>query len=265
MHVPVSCQLIFLKKYMVFSTDMDSDAAERTAHAEALRTGQQLILQTDTPRLAACDYVPEWLPRTHPSTFPMNSGARPVNMPERVHGLLLLNRFPRSQGQENVHLVMDLFDMLNRHEVNRQTFISLHTKPQLLHIINSIPPPEYEGLLKFIKRPCVGKQHVEGLSTFSSAARTLYHSFKASTRFVIGTSARMSSLRSRNDSCVVMFNHTTIFLTISPYDLTFQLSFELIGHPFDYNDDGSPGVGWPITQVIHEWAFRHAVMHNRCI
>lgn len=79
--------------------------------------GGGLIALTHGNELAS-DYDPMWAVLAHPSMFPNGTGAKPDGMSLETWVTHILRMHPRKQFQNNALFVLDMFDVLQRHNVN---------------------------------------------------------------------------------------------------------------------------------------------------
>lgn len=93
-------------------------SSARGVTAEALlRNGGKLVVKTGSQMYS--DYQGEWFLMVHPTAFPNGIGqCPPKGMALSVWCKYTLRRFPREQFGGNCHLVLDMFNVLQRHAVS---------------------------------------------------------------------------------------------------------------------------------------------------
>lgn len=105
-------------------------AAARQLHGNALHQPDQIphILSKPGSVLASTtahgkpsnDYGPEFIPLVHPTSFPYGTGAAPEGMSFKAWASLISRRFPRPPLGNDALLALDIFNVMQRHEVGTE-------------------------------------------------------------------------------------------------------------------------------------------------
>lgn len=97
----------------------------RGATAERLlRNGGKLVVKTGSQMYS--DYQGEWFLMVHPMAFPNGIGQCPKDMNLAAWCSYTLRRFPREQFGGNTHLVLDMFNVIQRHAVRGSCTVFSH-------------------------------------------------------------------------------------------------------------------------------------------
>ena len=168
----------------------------------------------------------------HPRTFLNGHGVRSKNVTMVVYVNTLLNRYPAHQYAENPFLPLDAFNIIERHEVNKQSAIQWHSSPHLLQNATNITPDDYETVSQLLSGSLYGTDRVEAMQGLSPTARHLYRACR-------GTLAKMSMspqdilhLRSQAVASWYMHGTWTMFLTFNPSETTSAGIFQLANHGY---------------------------------
>lgn len=96
-----------------------STSARASTADELIRNGGKIAVCTGKDPFS--DYRPEWFLLVHPSAFPNGVGCSPSNGELQRWCKTILQRYPRKQYGGNSHLVLDMFNILQRHKVRART------------------------------------------------------------------------------------------------------------------------------------------------
>lgn len=88
------------------------------------------------------DYSPQWFMKVHITSFPNGTGGAPKGMSLSAWANLLTRRYPRAMFGQNVYLLADMFNILQRHETSTQSGVSMRLKPSHLAVIGSLTQEE---------------------------------------------------------------------------------------------------------------------------
>lgn len=91
----------------------------------ALRHGSALVSSIARTQKPASDYDPTWFLLTHPWSFPQGTGGKPAGVGLEAWMRIILQRYSREQHAQNPHLVMDMFDVLQRHQTSTQAYVQM--------------------------------------------------------------------------------------------------------------------------------------------
>jgi hypothetical protein len=75
----------------------------------------------------ASDYASDYFVHTHPCVFPNGTGCRPDGMPPDVYLRTLMQRYPEAQYAGNRPFLVNVYDSMQRHQVNTHAGVVLHT------------------------------------------------------------------------------------------------------------------------------------------
>ena len=108
------------------------------SNLDILRSGG-VIAQALSRNASICnDYDVLWHILTHPSFFPNGTGACPRKLPWEKWVSVILRRYPRSQFQQNTLFIIDEFDHMQRHSVNKQTSVYASCNPRIAEKISKM-------------------------------------------------------------------------------------------------------------------------------
>lgn len=113
-------------------------AGAARAVLEQLRDGGVLV-SSAVPGQLKSDYDRDWFVLVHVTSFLNACGAVPhCGMTLRAYAALLLRRFPTKQFAQNPMLCLDLFNIVQRHEVNTKTSMRAQGQPDLFKSLDNI-------------------------------------------------------------------------------------------------------------------------------
>ena len=230
---------------------------------EALAHGDPLVLVAGTEPLS--DYGARWPLLAHPNRFPNGTGAPPAGMREADWVRLQLRRwYPRDDHSGQApHFVLDMFDRLQRHEVNTAVRQHLQIHP---HLVQRVQRMTYEQVLEALELLALGLRGQE-LATRVRAAPAvvadLVHGVRISTSKLAGTAASAGSLRSRAYGLWVLYGPPTVSITINPSNINTQEFYELCGHGYSFDADGTP-VDRPAASERWQLVTGHPVAGAQC-
>ena len=134
---------------------MDPDTAvdiNTTVQRAKVMLQKQGLLVSAIPKVdnLVDDYDPKWMLGAHPSTFPYNTGARPEGMSEERWAQCILQRYPASQFARNLGLIADLFNVTQRHSVNKNAWIQFRFREDQQAAISALTEVEVQTVLDAI-------------------------------------------------------------------------------------------------------------------
>ena len=194
------------------------------------------------------DYNPSWMLGAHPSAFPYNAGARPQGMSEERWAQCLLQRYPASQFARNLGLIADLFNVTQRHSVNKNAWIQFRFRPDQQAAISALSEADVQTVLDAIASRSFGSDLSNTLGALPPGAWTLYNGVKAVGGRVVGTPQSFMSLRSKILSAPAVYGAYTCQLNLSPSELGAKWTFELAGEAYTTDFDGYPSGRPHVTQ-----------------
>lgn len=227
---------------------MDPDAAvdchttaEKCASVFRDQAGMNVIVsaipKTDT---VANDYDPAWILGTHPSAFPHNAGARPEGMSEERWAQCILRRYPTCQFAQNLGLIADMFNILQRHSVNKNAWVQFQFRADQQAAVSALSEKHVQAVLNAIASRKFGADLNNVLDNLPEGARTLYNGVKAVGGRVVGTPQSFLSLRSKVLAANTVFGAYTCQINLSPSELGAKWTFDLAGEAYQFDYDGRP-------------------------
>ena len=200
------------------------------------------VLVSAIPRVdqIVSDYDPSWMLGAHPSAFPHNKGARPDGMSEERWAQCILLRYPASQFARNLGLIADMFNITQRHSVNKNAWIQFRFRPDQQAAISELSEKDVQAVLDAISSRSFGAELQQRLSALPPGARTLYNGVRAVGGRVVGTPQSFLSLRSKVLAANAVYGPYTCQLNLSPSELGAKWTFELAGEAYTLDYDGRP-------------------------
>jgi hypothetical protein len=192
------------------------------------------------------DYDPRWFLNVHVASFPNGTGGPPEGMSLKQWLKVLLSRFPREQYGGNPYLVLDAFNILQRHEVNTSARVQQRLQPNDLEEIGNLTIRQYEAVLGLLARGARGSQHLSRLvQELPPGAGALVRSFKVAGGRVFGSPQSFASLRAKMMSLSFLLGPYTAFITLNPSELNADIVFDMAGRAYTFSADGTPGADRP--------------------
>jgi hypothetical protein len=94
------------------------------------------------------DYSIYWPVLAHPDAYPWGTGYCPPSMSNEIYVQLLLNRNLREQFAQNCAWQGTMFNIMQRHNVNAQTKVTLRMSPHLLMAAGNCSEADVQSVLK---------------------------------------------------------------------------------------------------------------------
>jgi hypothetical protein len=186
------------------------------------------------------DYQPDWFLGAHPSVFPHNQGGAPAGLSLERWAKLLLQRYPREQFAQNLGLITDLFNVIQRHLVNTHAWVQFKLQPAKAAGIASLSEDHVRAVLEAISTREFGFALHARMSSLPPAAWDLYNSVKATGGRVLGTPQSFGALRSKVMAVQPLFGHYTCSLNLCPSEMGSEWTFAMAGkeYPRDFSLEG---------------------------
>ena len=106
---------------------------------------------------AANDYDPFWPINAHPSMFFYGKGQNPGNITIEKWTSVTMQRYPRTQFAQNAGFVMDMFNIIQRHNVNKQAWVQLRVTPGLASSLQSLSKQDLADIMAVLSsKPGLG-------------------------------------------------------------------------------------------------------------
>lgn len=218
--------------------------------ASLMARGGVLASATSSSPKPFSDYDPRWPLLVHPTSFPNGTGGCPKRMSMEEWIKLLLNRHPMEQFAQNVALHGDMFNIIQRHKVNTQTFVHMRLHPGLMEQVGSVGPSELTEALELLKAGLRGVALHVRLEKASAGAKALYKSFKVSSTRILGSPQSFQALRGKAGALWHGFGAFTGFLTLNPSEAHARAVFTMAGQDYEF-DFGKPTASSP--SMMHRW------------
>jgi hypothetical protein len=94
------------------------------------------------------DYSIYWPILAHPDAYPWGTGYCPPGMSNKTYVQLLLTRNQREQFAQNCAWQGSMFNIMQRHNVNAQTKVTLRMSPHLLSAAGNCSEVDIQAVLK---------------------------------------------------------------------------------------------------------------------
>jgi hypothetical protein len=125
---------------------LDSIAALQ--NTGALLSGTGVIASVAGTTKPYDDYSIYWPVFAHPEAYPWGTGYCPAGMSNETYTQLLLARNLREQFSQNCGWQGSMFNIMQRHNVNAQTKVTLKTSPHLLAAAGTCSEADVQGVLE---------------------------------------------------------------------------------------------------------------------
>lgn len=186
------------------------------------------------------DYDPGWMLGAHPSTFPHNKGGCPSGMSEERWAQCLLQRYPACQYARNLGLIADCFNVVQRHNVNKNAWVQFQFRPDQQAAITALSQRDVQAVLDLISSNAFGANLINGLNSLPPGARILYNGVKAVGGRVLGTPQSFMSLRSKVMAGTTVFGAYTCHINLNPSETSAKWTFDLAGEKYEHDIEGYP-------------------------
>jgi hypothetical protein len=254
---PVSDALDVGVESMEIMSDVDLlPTVDSVVQKAKITLSAQGILTSTIPAgsTPSSDYAPDFLLRSHPCVFPNGKGQRPVGMSTDVYYRTLFQRYPTEQFSGNRGFLVDIYNTWQRHSVNCQANLVLHSHPHLAAKLAGVKDTDIMGALS-----CVGLsgEALYGkMSGLSSQSRGLLDAMKIVGARVQGSPQSKLSARSKAMSLTTLFGSSTIMLNLCVTESSAVWTFEMenLSYTFD-------ALGLPEGRLSPEEARRYIATH----
>eukprot|EP00952_Eustigmatos_sp_NYUAD-ZCMA_P009156 37875-Eustigmatos_ZCMA.PRE.1 len=147
---------------------------------------------------------------------------------------LILQRFPREQFAQNCFMILDLFNTLQRHQVNRSTGLTLKEVFSRLGEIGEISDHDVEAFIQHLREGHTPAE-ISRRRTTPSQVQSLARSMALTCGEVLGSPAAFRRLQSEATAAWHGLGCWTLALTLNPSDLNSCMVYELAGHGYSFN------------------------------
>jgi hypothetical protein len=219
-------------------TGLHSDSKPR---AQVMKDG--VLVHASVRGAPESDYNPAWLLYAHPSAFPHGVGQCPEGVktlgPERWIRVIL-QRHPSTQYAQNLGLIADAFNILQRHRVSTSSWLTLRLTPGIAASIVNLSPEDIKNVTKVARSEVKGAALISIMQSLSTAAKTLLAGLKRAGQKVQGSPQAMLSVRSKVISATTVFGPYTCMINLNPSESGSQWTFALAGKPYTFMACGRP-------------------------
>lgn len=143
------------------------------------------------------DMDTRWPALTHPSAFPYGVGTPPPGMSYDAWLPVILQRAPRQQFAEQPMLVLDMFNITQRHEVNRAAKQVLYTNDRALEEFACLTVDELVLVVELFEKKHRGKDYTTALATAPLPVQKFLRALRQISNKVRGSPGYYSSARSQ--------------------------------------------------------------------
>lgn len=199
----------------------------------ALLEGCPIISSTAHTQKPASDYDTAFFTLTHPWTFPQGTGAKPLGMSLETWMRTVLQRYPREQHAQNPHLIMDFFDVLQRHQTSQRAYVQMTVDKSTMARIGALTNDQLGTVIDLLKQHLQGQQLTRALRDVPDIVTAAVKAVRASSSKVLGTPGSYASLRSRVGALAQTFGPAAVAVNLNPAELQSPLVFEICGSRVD--------------------------------
>lgn len=219
------------------------------------------------------DYDPQVIVSSHPSMFPYNTGGPPEGMSFSTWAEGLLQRYPVDQFARNIGAIPDIFNRIQRQQVNVQAHVQFCLQPHKMAEISTLTNDQINQVVEVYASNAFGERLNTLMKDLPPAAWTLFNCIKAMGGRIIGTPQSFASLRSKVLAPQGIFGPYTCSINLCPSEAGFEWTFHLAGHEYKIDPDTGHPVDRPnIAQCYRIIAenpvaaaeFLHAYMRAFC-
>lgn len=177
---------------------------------------------------------------SHPSMFPYNKGLPPDGMSVSRWASHLLQRCPREQFAQNPGAIADMFNSIQRQQVNTQAHVQFNMQPHKLSGISCLSEDDINVVLEAIASGAFGERLTNLMAPLPSTAWDFYNSIKAMGGRIIGTPQSFAALRSKVMAPQGVFGPYTCSLNLCPSEVGSEWTFRMAGYTYEFDLHGNP-------------------------
>lgn len=196
------------------------------------------ILPRNNP--IANDYDPMVIVGSHPSMFPFNKGGPPEGMSLTRWSCSILQRYPREQFARNVGAIPDMFNRIQRHQVNAQAHVQFNLSAHKLASFDCLDEDHVNVVMQAYASNAFGEGLKCIMAPLPPTAWDLYNALKAMAGRIIGTAQSFAALRSKVLSPHGVFGPYTCSINLCPSETGSEWTFSLAGCDYTIDDHGKP-------------------------
>ena len=160
------------------STTEQPAQGQQPSGVQMLQEGATLATCSGRPNNTINDYKPHWFLLVHPGSFPNGEGGCPKGMSLGHWAQLLLSRHPYQQFAGNVPLMLHIFNVIQRHEVNCKTNVTLMQSPCVLDMAGPATAQDLDFVVAFLRAGGKGPIAQRFYTTATPAAKALLSAYR---------------------------------------------------------------------------------------
>ena len=201
-------------------------------------TNKKLVSIVPRNSPLANDYDPMVIVGSHPSMFPYNKGGPPEGMSMTCWAANILQRYPVEQFAQNTGAIPDMFNRLQRHQVNAQAHVQFNLQPDRLASIATLDEAQVNVVLEAHASCAFGARLQQIMAPLPPAAWDLLGAVRAMGGRIMATPQSFASLRSKVLAPQGIFGPYTCSLNLCPSEIGSKWTFCMAGYEVDYDDAG---------------------------
>jgi hypothetical protein len=206
-------------------------------NVDTLNAGGILALAESNKEIFS-DYDRMWPILAHPTMFPNLTGARPHGMSHETWVDITLRR-PRDQFQRNPLFIMDMFDIVQRHQVNTKTSLYLKGNPQAERMLNEMSLDDTKECLEILAERATNPTRANTrLQNASAHVKEMHRSVRIAGANIIGSPQSLGKIRALNEASTNMNGHCTTFVTLNMESAKSSLCIKACGVDVTFDLNG---------------------------
>ncbi len=197
------------------------------------------------------DMDKRWPALTHPSVFPYCEGTPPDNMSYDAWLRVILQRAPREQFAEQPTLVLDMFNVTQRHEVNIATKRVLLSNETQFREFADMSSEQVVMAVELFQSKSKGKAYADALAQAPAVVQKFLRAMRQISAKVRATPAYYASLRSQAFALWHAVGPFTAFPTYNPSELHSPSALKVLGFEVHYAGDFGAPTDLPL--MVQRW------------
>jgi hypothetical protein len=195
----------------------------------------------------ACDYDADYFVRTHPCVFPHGKGSRPDGMASDFYLRTLMQRYPESQYAGNRPFLVNVYDTIQRHQVNTHAGVVLHTHPHVAAQLDNITEAEIAEALNTMGLS--GQALFHAMNNLTPKSKNLLCALKLVGARVMGSPQSKLAARAQTMAGTTVFGTSTMMMNLCASELSAQCTFDMGGRSYEFDVAGVPQGRMPVQQA----------------
>jgi hypothetical protein len=184
------------------------------------------------------DYMPDYFVKTHPCVFPNGTGGRPPGTTPQVYLRTLMQRYPETQYAGNRSFLVNVYDSMQRHEVNTHAALVLHAQPSIARDLDDITEVDIVEALNTVGLS--GEALFLSMGKLSPKSKRLLLALKLVGARVMGSPQSKLATRSKTIAGTTVFGTSTVMVNLCSSELSAQCTFEMGGRSYGFDVVGKP-------------------------